>query len=229
MGALLDTAAAGGLLTVFIVTGFALGYARVLDLGPRVMAGIVALAVLSLPASQLLPEGSVFRQEVGQSLSALVWAAIVLVPFALYGFVILRLRRRTGVDDAPKMTAGVRLIDEDAALVVEGEVQRAVLRGKGAETVSLLYRGADGRAEGAVRLSVAGPLATLSGLWGDAVAPDVIAAALSEARARGATHAAIDLEPWEDTRAWAEAGFEPCSDIPGPDGPLRWTLTRALD
>ncbi|MEO1424158.1 MAG: hypothetical protein AAFV09_13440 [Pseudomonadota bacterium] len=228
LSGLIDTAAAGGLLTVFVVTGLALAYARVFNAGRRVMIGIVTVALLSLPASQLLPASSLFRQQIAQSLNGLLWSALAIAPFALYGFFILRLRRRTGADEQPQVAAGVRLIEEDTALFADGEARRDAGRGAPADVVSLLYRGADGAALGAVRLRCAGDLATLCGLWADApdVQAELIDGALIEARDRGARTGAVDLEPWEDLAPWQEAGFIEAGRIDGGKGTVRLTLVR---
>ncbi len=182
------------MLLVIGLTLFALALARAMRAPAGTWRWILGVAATALVASQVLPEGNAFRQDVAGSATTLFWIGLGLAPVAAYAVLVRALRRRIGTDMAlagARAGSGLRglvRIDADAALAAETSAAlRAEAPGAGR---SFGWRDADGTMAGHLRLVLRGDLAEIEMLRVASRAPsrrDRVRAARRR-RGRGARH-----------------------------------------
>lgn len=95
---MLDSLAAGGLFSVFVVALMALGYARVFGAKRPVYIAIAGAVFLTILGSQFLPQGHIFRASIHGSLVFGGWALLWMSPFMAYGVLIWFIRRHVKRD-----------------------------------------------------------------------------------------------------------------------------------
>lgn len=216
---LLGILAQGGLITVAIIAGLALGFARVFEWPKLYSRVIFGLAVATIPLSQLLPATSVFRQQIGQSLGAFLFLAVLSIPVLFYALLIRRLRSRA--DEAapkPPPRQGLGLIEDDEALNSDMHARLQAFNTETAgitrDTFSIIYRDTDGEIVASVRVALLGGQAELRTLW---VSPEVrrqgigaivVRAAEEEARARGAQLLVLNTFSWQTPAFYEHLGFQ---------------------
>jgi len=201
---------------------------------------IVGAAAAAIVATQFLPAGHPLRADVAESGRNLAWLAVALVPVAIYGLWVRRLRLRTGVDrpqDAAEHPRGLVQIGDDGALAHETRAALdAAARAAGVApgTLSLGWRGDDGALAGHLRLRLAGAVAEIEMLH---VAPDarrrgigtaLLAAAEGEARARGAGTLTATVGDWQTLPFFTAAGFRPVLERDAGGGRAQHVLDKPL-
>jgi GNAT superfamily N-acetyltransferase len=207
------------MVAIVALTVFAVLVAQVARAPRPVARAIAGVGVAALVATQLLPAGHPLRADVAESVVNLAWLALALVPVAAYALVLRRLRRRTGVGEAPGPAHPVGLvrIDEDAALAADtgaalGEESAAGL-GERARRTSLGWRGEDGALAGHLRLVATLEVAEVEMLMvaprhrRQGVARRLLAGAETVAREWGARRLAARVGSWQVPEAFAAAGF----------------------
>ena len=85
-------------MQVLALTALALGVARLARAPKGTWRYILGVAAAILLASQFLPAGHPFREDVAESSYNLAWLGIALIPVGIYGLWIRRLRVRSGAD-----------------------------------------------------------------------------------------------------------------------------------
>lgn len=216
---ILSVLAEGGLITVAIIAGLALGFARVFEWPKLYSRVIFGAAVATIPLSQLLPATSAFRQQIGQSIGAFIFLAALSVPVFLYFWLIRRLRNRAD-EAAPKTPPrqGLGLIEEDDALNADMHARLQAFNSEVAgitrDTFSVVYRDTSGEIVASVRVALLGAQAELRTLW---VSPEVrregigsviVRAAEQEARSRGAELIVLNTFSWQTPTFYEQMGFE---------------------
>ncbi|MBB5516954.1 GNAT superfamily N-acetyltransferase [Rubricella aquisinus] len=238
MMSVLNTLGSGGLVTVFLFTGLALGFAWALDLPQRARVWIIGIAVASLPLSQFLPAGNPFREQIAQSLGALLVGAVFISPILVYAVVIRKLRRRAEPPPPPPRQ-GLGLIEEDAALNADMHAKLVAMNlelGPYEKVVfSLVHRDSRGEIEGALRVIIVLGRAEFTTFWvepearGKGIGGILIRAAENEARMRGATVAVLDTFSWQNAMPFYEkAGFRRAYTRAFPAGPEQYFYEKEL-
>ncbi len=181
------------MFAVLSITVFLLLLARLLRAPASMSCLILAVVVLILAGSQLLPPGTALREEVRASAVPLFWIGIATVPIAGYVLAIRAIRRRTLPERAPvPAPTGLVLIPDDAALARDTEAAITAETGIRDQHLSVGWRDAEGTLVGHTRLRLRGPHADLDLLWvapaarGHGIGGRLIAQAGEEARRRGA-------------------------------------------
>lgn len=207
---------------VLSLTVFALLLARVMRAPRGTWRWIVGAAVAVLAASQLLPPGNPFREDVRGSLDTLLWIGLALVPVAGYALVIRAIRRRTqpvGTEPPPARPTGLVLIPEDGLLAQDTEAALAEETGTATERVSVGWRDDDGRLVGHARLRLRRDLADLELLWvarearGQGIGARLVSQAAAEARRRGARALLAAVGAGENAAFLARQGFRPYGSL----------------
>ncbi len=235
MSALLGTLAGGGLLTLLLLGGFGAAFALVGGADRRralrtgLMIAAVAAAILSLDAG--------FRAQMGQSLVAAFWLALAAVPILGYVVLLRRLRRRAQPEEAPQ-PAGLRLIEDDAALTADSlaaiRAESAAQPGFERESFSVAWKDETGTVRGAVQVIRVMELAELRTLhvdpdWrGRGLARDLLQGAEYEARARGARHARLGTYSWQAPGLYEKLGWREVARFPAGSGTHRIEYEKAL-
>lgn len=217
------------------LTLFAFLLARVLRAPRGTWRFILGAAALVLAASQLLPEGNAFREDVAGSAGTLFWIGLGLVPVAAYGVVVWHVRRRTGVDApaAPSHPRGLVQFPEDAALARETAAALAAAAPP-TQHVSFGWRAEDGALVGHLRLRRTGDLAEIEMLHVDpahrrqGIATALLAAATGEAARAGASRCGALVGDWQVPAVFAASGFAPGPALPAGDGHSRLWLEKPL-
>jgi GNAT superfamily N-acetyltransferase len=194
------------MLQVAFFTIFALLLARVMRAPRGTWRWILGAAAAVLAASQLLPAGNAFRENVRGSIDEAFWLAAVAVPVVGYALLVRQIRRRTGVARPASVPRriGLVLVADDAALA--RDTVRLLAAEEGAEMLSVGWRDPEGAMAGHARLRLGGELADLELLWvapgerGRGIGGRLLAQAETEARERGAARLAA-------TAGEAGAGF----------------------
>jgi len=212
---------------------FAILLARVVRAPAGTWRWVVGAAGAALVASQLLPEGNIWRQDVAGSTRMLFWLGLGLAPVAAYAVVVAAVRRRVGTAAGlaepapPPRPRGLVRVDSDAALAAETAAASAAedAAARSGARLSLGWRGEDGAMEGHVRLCVAGGLAEVEMLR---VAPParrrgvgraLLRAAEGEARALGALRIGALVGFWQAPGFFAALGYAAAG---GDAGGRRW-------
>lgn len=218
---ILNALASGGLLTVLLGIGLGLGFVWALDFPKRIRIWVVLLGVSLVPISQFLPEDSVFRQQIAQSLGAIGFLVMLAVPFLGYAILIRALRKRAGQNTtAPSQTKryGLGLIEDDAALYAENleklnALTRAAL-GRERETFSIVYRDDSGEIAASTRVSLLAGQAELRVLWvteamrRKGIGTIIVSAAEDEARRRGASLMVLYTFSWQSPAFYTALNYD---------------------
>jgi GNAT superfamily N-acetyltransferase len=206
---------------------FALLLARVMRAPRGTWRWIVAAAVAALAASQLLPAGNAFREDVRESLGTLFWIGLALVPVAGYALVIRAIRQRTqpvGTEAPPARPTGLVLIPDDGLLARDTEAALAEETGTATERLSVGWRDDDGALVGHARLRLRRDLADLELLWvarearRRGIGARLIAQAAAEARRRGARALVAAVGAGEGAAYLVRQGFRPYGSLDGSGG-----------
>jgi predicted N-acetyltransferase YhbS len=218
---ILDALATGGLLTVLFLAALGLGFAWALDWPSKSRLWIISGALALIPLSQVLPATSVFRQQIAQSVGALLFMAAFIVPVGLYFVVIRRLRRRadeSAASAAPPPRQGLGLIEDDAALNADMHAKLVEMNsayvGPTRPCFSIVYRDETGQIVGSARVALLAQRAELRTLWveqdtrRDGVGSIVVRAAEEEARARGAALMVLFTFSWQSPAFYERLGYE---------------------
>ncbi|MGB0497250.1 MAG: GNAT family N-acetyltransferase [Rubricella sp.] len=237
---MLNGLAAGGLLSVMILTGIAWGFARVFDAGRRVERAVLALGLAVLPLSQLLPAGNVFRERIADSLAAFGVVMAILAPLIGYLYLLRRIRRRSGGDAArpAPVRTGLGLIEPDDTLNAEMHQRLLDLNGTEGgmtpERFSLVWRGEDGRIVASLRVVLALGRAEMKTFWvdeaerGKGTGAMLLRAAEEEARTRGARLAVLDTFSWQAPGFYEKQGYERSFERTFPDGGSQIFMEKPL-
>lgn len=229
------------MIQVVFLAIFAILLARVMRAPAGTWRYIVAAAILVLAASQLLPEGNAFRENVRASAVPLFWLALALVPVVLYALVIRRIRRRTlgpGDPASPAATAhptGLVLVPEDGAFARDTEAALDREAGGDAAHLSIGWRDAAGEMVGHARFRLARGIAAIELLWvaerarGQGIGARLLERAGIEARLRGARDLLATATTPEAARWLERRGFRPYGRFDGTDGGGHLHLHKALD
>ena len=113
---ILDMLAAGGLMTVLFFTALGFGFIWALDLDRRARPVLLGLAGATLLGSQLLPAASVFRQQVAQSLGAILFLVALAVPVVTYFAILKRMRGKANPEPDTPVRMGLRLIENETTV-----------------------------------------------------------------------------------------------------------------
>jgi GNAT superfamily N-acetyltransferase len=188
---------------------------------------VLGAVVLVMLAAQVLPAGHPFRVETAAWGRNLFWIGLGLLPVGAYALWIRKLRRRTGVDDAPAVPQGLVQFPDDAALAAE--TAAALLAEAPGARLTLGWRDETGALRGALRLRIVADLAEVELLR---VAPEarrqglgarLLKAAEREARIGGAARIGALVAPWQGLSVFRRAGF-----VPGAEAGGRLWLEKAL-
>jgi [ribosomal protein S18]-alanine N-acetyltransferase len=216
---------------------FAILLARVVRAPRGTWRWIVAAAVAALAASQLLPSGNAFREDVRGSLDTLFWLGLALLPVAGYALVIRAIRQRTqavGTEAVSARPTGLVLIPEDGLLARDTEAAIAEESGSATERVSIGWRDDGGALVGHARLRLHRDLADLELLWvapgsrGRGIGGRLVAQAAAEARRRGARALLAAVEAGGGPAYLARHGFRPYGSLAGAGTAGRLHLLKAL-
>ncbi len=217
---------------------FALLLARLVGAPRGTWRYVLGAAAAALLASQLLPAGNAFREDVAGSAGTLFWIGLGLIPVAAYAVVLRQLRRRSGVDlpALARHPAGLVQFTDDAALaadtaaLLEARTEAALP----AEHVSFGWRDEAGALMGHLRLRLAGDLAEIEmlriepGPQGPRIAAALLDAATALARERGAQRLGALVGDWQEPGAFAAAGLAQTARLPAGHGRSRDWMERLL-
>ena len=223
---------------ILLIAGAALLLARLLRAPRGNWRYILAAAALAALASQILPAGHPLRADLPASARAFGWLLVLLIPATVYALWIRRLRRRADADrPAQAHPVGLVQIAEDAALVADttATLDAATHQTLGSpRPLSLAWRSEDGSLAGHLRLHQAGTTAEIDLLL---VAPDhrrqgigtrLLAAAESEARARGLDRLAAAPGSWQHAGFFTRSGFVTTAERDLGQGASRYWMERRL-
>ncbi len=224
------------LLTV-VLTAFALLAARLLGAPPGSWKLILGIAAAETLSSQFLPAGHPLRVNLAGSAAAVAWLVALLIPLSAYGLWIRSLRRRATPAAAPKHPTGLVQIDDDAALTAE---TAAALASDDAAALgprrplSLAWRAEDGVLAGHLRLRQTGATAEIEALRvtpahrRQGIGSRLLAAAETEARARGLARLAVAPGSWQAPGFFTRAGYVTVTEHDLGGGARRLWMERPL-
>ncbi len=223
---------------VFLFSAFALLLARVVRAPKGTWRYILAAAVAALLASQLLPDGNAYKEDVAGSARTLFWIGLGLVPVGAYAIVVSHVRKRTGVDDpaAHAHPQGLVQFADDATLAVDtaSALASATDEVLAAESVSFGWRDDTGRLIGHVRVQLVGDLAEIELLriepdhWRNGIGSALLRAAMGEAHRRGARRVGAFVGDWQTPEVFVANGFSRGAVLPAGRGQNRTWLDRPL-
>ena len=226
------------MVLIAALTVLALLVARILRAPRGTWRPILAAAALAALASQLLPTGHPLRADLGGSATTLAWLVALSIPLTAYALWLRSLRRRAGAaTPPPSHPTGLVQIDEDAALAAETtaalDADTAAALGP-PRTLSLAWRAEDGALAGHLRLRQVGATAEIEALRvaakhrGQGVGSRLLAAAETEARARGLARLAVAPGSWQAPGFFARAGYVTVAERDLGGGASRLWMERAL-
>ena len=235
---ILDMLAAGGLMTVLFFTALGFGFIWALDLDRCARPVLLWLAGATILGSQVLPATSVFRQQVAQSLGAILFLVALAVPVVAYFAILKRMRGKANPEPDVPVRTGLGLIEDDAELNAEMyaklQAYNIAEAGLRRDIFSLVHRNSRGEIEGSLRVNIIGRRAEIRTLWletearGVGIGSILMRAAEEEARARGCRWMALDTFSWQAAPFYESLGFTCTLTRPIDDGLEEYFYEKAL-
>lgn len=186
-------------------------------------------AALIMLSTLLLPAGHPRRIETAAWAQVLFWLALAAAPIWAYALWVRKLRRRTGVDDAPSAAVPRGLVQFPRDAELAAETAAALLAEAPGARLTLGWRDEAGALQATLRLRLQADLAEVELFR---VAPEarrqglgarLLQAAEREAAIRGAARIGALVAPWQGASAFRRAGY-----LPGDEAGGRLWLEKAL-
>ena len=225
------------MLAIVALTALALLAARLAGAPAGSWRPILAVAAAATLGALLLPSGHPLRLDPAASVATLGWLAGLLVPLALYALWLRALRRRAAPGAATAHPTGLVQIADDVALVAETVAALAddTTAALGPlRPLSLAWRADDGTLAGHLRLRQTGATAEIEALRvaeahrGQGIGSRLLAAAETEARARGLARLAVAPGGWQAPGFFARAGYVTVAERDLGRGARRLWMERTL-